>query len=43
MGKRVGFKLSKKGQQLVEMYTDMVAGGYMRKDGVDLRDAFAEF
>jgi|TARA_B110000967_G_scaffold154000_1_gene158577 hypothetical protein len=39
----MSFKLSKKGQQLIEMYKIMVSGGYMRKDGVDLRDAFADF
>ncbi len=37
------FKLSKKGQELIDMYKVMVSGGYMRKDGVDMRDAFADF
>ena len=36
------FKLSKKGQELIDMYKVMVSGGYMRKDGVDMRDAFAD-
>jgi hypothetical protein len=37
------FILSKKGQQLIKMYEEMVSGGYMRKDGVDLADAFSDF
>jgi hypothetical protein len=36
-------KLSKKGQELIEMYKHMISGGYMRKDGIDIRDAFADF
>ena len=37
------FKLSKKGQALIDMYQHMASGGYLRKDGVDLNDAFGNF
>tara|TARA_B100000795_G_C22736866_1_gene413673 strand:- start:430 stop:1086 length:657 start_codon:yes stop_codon:yes gene_type:complete len=41
------FKFSTKGQQLIELYTEMVSGGYMRKDELgnehDMRDVFSDF
>ena len=41
------FKFSIKGQQLIKLYTEMVSGGYMRKDELgnehNMPDVFSDF
>ena len=36
-------EFSEKGKKLIEMYTKMADHGYLKTDGVEVKDAFSDF